>query len=108
MTTPREPVPLTGDLEIDRAIAELTAQAARIEEMTERVAEVRGHGRAANGQVEVEVLPSGALSSLRIESRAMRLGSQALTEAILEAARQAEKDAADQLAALTEPLLEEE
>ena len=27
MTTPREPVPLTGDLEIDRAIAELTAQA---------------------------------------------------------------------------------
>ena len=63
---------------------------------------------APGGQVEVEVLPSGALSSLRIESRAMRLGSQALTEAILEAARQAEKDAADQLAALTEPLLEEE
>ena len=61
MTTPREPVPLTGDLEIDRAIAELTAQAARIEEMTERVAEVRGHGRAANGQVEGEVLHLVAL-----------------------------------------------
>ncbi|MET7337625.1 YbaB/EbfC family nucleoid-associated protein [Nonomuraea sp. NPDC005650] len=91
MTTPR-----TGDPELDRALAEMAARTAEFEEVSRLLEETRGRGESAGGQVVVELKPTGSLASLRIDPRAMRLGSQALTDAIVEAFRQAEEDVTGQ------------
>jgi DNA-binding protein YbaB len=87
----------TGNEEFDRILAQVGEQMQRFEQAREELSSLKGRGTAADGQVEVEVLPSGALSSLTINPRAMRLGSEALAEAILEAAGNAAKEAADRL-----------
>ncbi|MEV6862255.1 YbaB/EbfC family nucleoid-associated protein [Streptosporangium subroseum] len=106
MTTPGDPFMSTGDPEIDRALSQLMAQTAGFEEVRRQIDEARGRGEGANGQVTVEVLATGSLRALRIDPRAMRLGSEVLAEAILEAVRQAEEDASNQVTALTQPLMD--
>ncbi|MFI6738351.1 YbaB/EbfC family nucleoid-associated protein [Nonomuraea sp. NPDC050451] len=91
MTTPR-----TGDPELDRALAEMAARTAELEEVSRLLEETRGRGESAGGQVAVELKPTGSLAGLRIDPRAMRLGSQALADAIVEAFRRAEDDVAGQ------------
>lgn len=107
MTTSGEQFSRTGDQEIDRMLETLAAQSARFEEMGQRLAEARGRGEAEDGRVVVEVTPGGSLAALRIDPRAMRLGSEALAEAILQAARQAENDAAERAEEMMRPLLDE-
>jgi DNA-binding protein YbaB len=99
-------IPSTGDPEIDRAIAELAAHTARFEEMSRLLEQTRGRGESAGGQVTVEVSPTGALAGLRIDPRAMRMGSQALVEAVLEAYRKAEEDVAGRSFDVTRTLFE--
>ncbi|WP_433443996.1 YbaB/EbfC family nucleoid-associated protein [Nonomuraea sp. CA-141351] len=91
MTTPH-----TGDPEIDRALAEMAAHTARFEEVSRLLDETRGRGESAGGQVAVELKATGSLAALHIDPRAMRLGSQALAEAIVAAFRLAEEDVAAQ------------
>ncbi|MDF2709533.1 MAG: hypothetical protein K0R62_5185 [Nonomuraea muscovyensis] len=100
MTTQR-----SGDPEIDRMLAQLAQQTELLEEVGRSLEEARGRGVAADGQVQVEVLPSGGLAALRIAPRAMRLGSEELAEAIMEAARRAEEDVTGQAFAVTQRLL---
>ncbi|MFG3442115.1 YbaB/EbfC family nucleoid-associated protein [Nonomuraea sp. NPDC047897] len=102
MTTPR-----SGDPEIDRMLAQLAEQTELLEEVGRGLEAARGHGEAADGLVRVEVLPSGGLAAVRIAPRAMRLGSEELAEAIMEAARQAEEDVTGQTLAVTQRLLAE-
>ncbi|MEV5704619.1 YbaB/EbfC family nucleoid-associated protein [Actinoallomurus sp. NPDC052274] len=87
----------TGNEEFDRILAQVGEQMQRFEEARKELSSLKGRATAADGQVEVEVLPSGALSSLQINPRAMRLGSEALAEAILEAAGKAAKEAAERM-----------
>ncbi|MCA2223168.1 YbaB/EbfC family nucleoid-associated protein [Nonomuraea sp. NPDC052129] len=100
-------IPRSGDPEIDRALAQLAVQTAQFEEVGRRLESARGRGVAADGQVTVEVLPSGGLASVHIAPRAMRLGSEALCEALMEAARQAEDDVTAQTFTATQALFEE-
>ncbi|MCO6011611.1 YbaB/EbfC family nucleoid-associated protein [Actinoallomurus purpureus] len=81
----------------------LTEQAERFAEARTKLAEARGRGEAADGKVVVEVARGGALQSLKIDPRAMRLGSEALAEAILEAAGKAGQDITDQTNELMKP-----
>ncbi|UBU17510.1 YbaB/EbfC family nucleoid-associated protein [Nonomuraea gerenzanensis] len=90
MTTP----PRTGDPELDRAIAELAARTTRLEEVGRLLRETTGRGESAGGQVAVELSATGSLAGLHLDPRALRLGSQALAEAITEAFRRAEEDVA--------------
>ncbi|MDH2425065.1 YbaB/EbfC family nucleoid-associated protein [Sphaerisporangium sp. TRM90804] len=94
MTTRGEPYPPSGDPEIDRVLESLAAQRAEFEQVGRRLSETLGRGEAEDGRVAVEVRPNGSLAGLRIDPRAMRLGSDALAEAILRAAVDAEADAA--------------
>ncbi|MFE3450521.1 YbaB/EbfC family nucleoid-associated protein [Nonomuraea sp. NPDC059194] len=87
----------TIDAEIRRLMADFAEEMRPLHEARERMAEVRGHGEAAEGLVRLEVTPGGALSGLTIDPRAMKLGSEALAEAVLEAARAAAADAAGRL-----------
>ncbi|WP_433180198.1 YbaB/EbfC family nucleoid-associated protein [Actinoallomurus sp. CA-150999] len=79
--------------ELKRMVQEFGARVQPLEELQHEVAGIRGRGEAAGGLVKVEALPGGGLTSLVIESRALRLGSEALAEAILEAVNQASGDA---------------
>lgn len=58
-------------------------------EIQQSLKEVEGIGTAANGMIKVRVGPTGALSSVEIDPRAMRLGSETLAEKIMAAARDA-------------------
>lgn len=80
------------DGEFGRLLDEFLEETRPLDELQEEIAAMRGHGEAAGGQVRAEVLPSGALAGLRLDPRAMRLGADALTEAILEAATLAATD----------------
>ncbi|MFC4116933.1 YbaB/EbfC family nucleoid-associated protein [Nonomuraea zeae] len=103
MTTP----PRTGDPELDRALAEMAALTAGFEDVRRRVEETRGRGESAGGQVAIELTSAGSLAALRIDPRALRLGSQALAEAVMEAFRKAEEDVAGQSFELARALFED-
>ncbi|GAA3812257.1 hypothetical protein GCM10022226_36140 [Sphaerisporangium flaviroseum] len=107
MTTSGGPYSPTGDPEVDQVLETLADQSARFEEAGRLLSETRGRGEAEEGRVVVEVLPNGSLAGLRIDPRAMRLGSEALAEAILRAAGEAEADAVRQAESLMLPLLGE-
>lgn len=91
MPTPDDGAPLL-DEEMQRLLAQFQADLRPLQELRESLDGLRGRGEAANGQVKAEVLPSGALGGLRIDPRAMRLGADALAEAVLAAANDAAAD----------------
>ncbi|MFG6197263.1 YbaB/EbfC family nucleoid-associated protein [Nonomuraea sp. JJY05] len=97
MPTPDDGAPFL-DEEMQRLLAQFQADVRPLQELRESLNDIRGRGEAANGQVKAEVLPSGALGGLRIDPRAMRLGADALAEAVLAAASDAAADLTRQLA----------
>ncbi|MEV4111212.1 YbaB/EbfC family nucleoid-associated protein [Nonomuraea sp. NPDC049695] len=96
MTTPDDGAPFL-DEEMRRFLAEFQADIRPLEQLQEGLNAVRGRGEAAHGQVTAEVLASGALGGLRIDPRAMRLGADALAEAVLAAANAAAADLTAQM-----------
>jgi DNA-binding protein YbaB len=99
MTAPDDDAPFL-DEEMHRFLGQFHATTRPLEELQESLGAVRGRGAAAHGQVAAEVLASGALDSLRIDPRAMRLGADALAEAVLTAASNAATDLTAQLTAM--------
>ncbi|WP_285778748.1 YbaB/EbfC family nucleoid-associated protein [Microtetraspora sp. NBRC 13810] len=99
MTTPDDGAPFL-DEEMHRLLAQFQADTRPLLDLQESLNAVRGRGEAANGQVTAEVLPSGALGGLRIDPRALRLGADALAEAVLAAAGDATADLARQMAGM--------
>ncbi|MFD1503383.1 YbaB/EbfC family nucleoid-associated protein [Streptosporangium lutulentum] len=93
----------SGDEELDRLLEQFGQEVTGLEELQERIAGVRGRGEAARGHVAVEASPAGALTSLTIDPRAMRLGSAELAAAILQAAGEAARDAEKQVKELVNP-----
>ena len=99
MPTPDGGAPFL-DEEMQRLLAQFQADMRPLQELRESLDNLRGHGEAANGQVKAEVLPSGALGGLRIDPRAMRLGADALAEAVLAAANDAAADLTRRMAGM--------
>ena len=73
--------------------------------LEDQMKDVRGTGTAEDGKVEVVAAPGGVLLEVNINPRAMRLGSEALGEAIIEASRAAAVDATTKLNAILQPIL---
>ncbi|MFB9832521.1 YbaB/EbfC family nucleoid-associated protein [Actinoallomurus acaciae] len=96
-----------GESRIEDLVAKITRQNAALQEAQARMSELRGKGRAADGRITVEVDRFGALTSLRIDPRAMRLGAEALAEAILSAVEQGVRDARAQADEAMGPLVAE-
>src|SRR4051812_1161514 len=88
---------------IDSLTAMVTGQNTKLHDVRRQMTELKGKGRAADERVEVEVDQSGALAGLKIDPRAMRLGSQELAEAILTAAQQGVRDVNAQAEKLMQP-----
>jgi DNA-binding protein YbaB len=92
---------------IENLTTTVTGQNAKLHDVRRQMTELRGKGRAADERVEVEVNQFGALAGLRIDPRAMRLGSQELAEAILSAAQQGVRDVNAQAEKTMQPLIME-
>ncbi|MFB9475206.1 YbaB/EbfC family nucleoid-associated protein [Nonomuraea salmonea] len=95
----------TGDPQLDRVMAEFKANSRELSDVMGLVGDVSGEAASPDGKVRVRVTASGQLTGLRIDPRAMRLGSQELAEAILEASRRATEDAARHVMEVTRPYL---
>jgi len=108
MTSPADALRGTGDQEIERLADELQEDVTKLVRLQERITEVRGRGEAAQGRVVAEASANGALTGLRIDPRAMRLGSDELAEAVLQAAAGAVRNAGEQLNELMGPFITDE
>jgi DNA-binding protein YbaB len=81
--------------DVRRRLSGMIDQLSRLRDVREQLAELHAEGEAADGLVGVTVGPTGALTNVRIDPRAMRLDSQTLAEAVMEAARQATSHASE-------------
>lgn len=95
----------TGNPEIDRYMAKVTEQLQEFGGLQQRLATMSGEGFAAKDLIRVEVGPSGNLKAVEINPRAMRLGSEALAEAIMEAAAAAISQVTEKINEAMEPFL---
>lgn len=86
-------------------MAEFRANSREFSDVMAQVGDVTGEAASRDGKISVRVTATGQLTGLRIDPRAMRMGSQELAEAILEASRRATEDAARRLMEVTRPYL---
>ncbi|TDC02224.1 hypothetical protein E1267_29915 [Nonomuraea longispora] len=105
MTPSADPRDTAGDQALGRLLSGYREDVAALERLNDQVTAVRGRGRAAQGRVVAEVTQTGGLTGLSIDPRAMRLGSAALAQAILEAAGEAARDAEQAAADLVIPFI---
>ncbi len=82
----------------DRAASEADARFARSGPVT-------GKASSGDGAIEVEVGPGGLLTGLQLHRSALRYGSAALAEQILELAQRATRRAGDQMYQTLAPVL---
>ncbi|MEV0590078.1 YbaB/EbfC family nucleoid-associated protein [Nonomuraea cavernae] len=80
---------------------ELARAARETERLRERIAEFEGSAETAGGLVAARVGPTGRLAELRLRPQTMRLGSEELAEAIVEAVGAAQDDLARQQREIT-------
>ncbi|MEV0389024.1 YbaB/EbfC family nucleoid-associated protein [Nonomuraea sp. NPDC050643] len=95
----------TGDLELDRIMAEFQANSQEFSEVIGLAGEIAGEAASPDDKVRVRVSPSGQLTALHIDPRAMRLGSRELAETIMDLSQRATEDAARRLMEVTRPYL---
>ncbi|MFD5829277.1 YbaB/EbfC family nucleoid-associated protein, partial [Lentzea sp. NPDC060358] len=74
------------------------------ENLTENFAAASATVTSKDGAVTVTVGPNGGLQNLQLGHRALELGGPRLTAVILETARKAQKQAAEQVLELFKPL----
>jgi DNA-binding protein YbaB len=108
MASPADALRGTGDQEIERFADELQKDLASLGGLQERITEIRGRGESAQGRVVAEASASGVLTGLTIDPRAMRLGSDELAGAILQAAAGAVQNAGEQINELMGPFITDE
>ncbi|TDD84976.1 YbaB/EbfC family DNA-binding protein [Saccharopolyspora karakumensis] len=85
-----------------RKFEEQAAQAGRLRE---RVQEIKGQGRSADGSVTVTVAPSGAVLDLQLTASATRQPHTSLQQSIMTAIREGTQDAARQMDETVQPVL---
>lgn len=78
---------MQGNDELRKRLADMVGQVSQLRDAQAELTRMLTEGEAADGLVGVTVGPTGALTDVRIDPRAMRLDSQTLAESILEAAR---------------------
>ncbi len=90
---------------LEQALRSFQEQAKKASELKEKLSELRGHARNADGSVTVTVAPSGAVLGLQLSPLAMRRSHTQLQQEILATIRQATQQAAATMQATVEPVL---
>ncbi|TDC92677.1 YbaB/EbfC family DNA-binding protein [Saccharopolyspora aridisoli] len=80
-------------------------QAAQAGQLRERMQEIKGQGRSADGSVTVTVAPSGAVLDLQLTASATRQPHTSLQQGIMTAIREGTQDAARQVDETVQPVL---
>src|SRR3989440_7456072 len=93
-------MPGNDNADVRKRLSNMLDQIARLRDVREQLAELHAEGEAADGLVGVTVGPTGALTDVLIDPRAMRLDSQTLAESVMAAARQATARASEQAGGL--------
>ncbi|REF37488.1 YbaB/EbfC family nucleoid-associated protein [Thermasporomyces composti] len=97
---------MSADLEDhERLLKEAADRLERIQAMGTQLTEVRGEAETADGKVRAVVRPGGALESLTLDPRAMRMASEDLAAAIVEAVAAATEDVTAKVAEAMESVL---
>ena len=86
---------------LSQYMAEFATKAQKYREVVD---EIRGEGRAGDGLITATADFTGAVTSLQIDARAMRLDSFTLTDYLLEAIAAAQRDAKDRAAEASKEL----
>ncbi|MFF3443916.1 YbaB/EbfC family nucleoid-associated protein [Streptosporangium sp. NPDC002721] len=105
MTSPTDPFATTGDQELSKLFHGFQRDMEALEGLRDRIDSVKGRGEAADGRVVVNVTQAGRLVGLTIDPRAIRLGSDPLAAAIIEAAARAARDAEREASDLVAPFV---
>jgi DNA-binding protein YbaB len=105
MTSSTDPFSTAGDQELGKLLEGFQQDLTALEGLRDQIASIKGRSAAAEGRVVVEVTQTGALVGLTIDPRAMRLGSDQLAAAILEAATGAARDAEREASDLVTPFI---
>ncbi|MFI7639222.1 YbaB/EbfC family nucleoid-associated protein [Nonomuraea sp. NPDC049400] len=87
-------------IDIDAELAKVNRE---LDDVQAKLAEVDGRGEGAKGLVTVRVGADGRLLDLRLDPRALRLGSHALAAAIMEAANSAADQTAGRMREIMAP-----
>jgi DNA-binding protein YbaB len=93
--------------DVERADEQAERVQALLAEQDERLAEIVGTGRGKGGHVHAAVAADGRVLKVAIEPRAVREGSQALSDEIILTVRRAQQDALQQVDALIRESLEQ-
>ncbi|RZQ62039.1 YbaB/EbfC family nucleoid-associated protein [Amycolatopsis suaedae] len=93
------------EAKLDATIRAFSEQAARAGELKDKLAELRGSARNADGSVTVTVAPSGALLGLQLSPRAVQRSHTQLQQEILATVRQATQQAAALMEETVRPVL---
>jgi DNA-binding protein YbaB len=93
---------------IDELLQTYQEKRRQIADMQSRLEAIEAEAEAADGMVRVKVDRQGRLTSLELDPRVQRrLGSEQLAESIMEAARDAQAQVADQMRAAMQGLTPE-
>jgi DNA-binding protein YbaB len=76
---------------LEDIIAEANRVVSKSKELEEPIAGLEGTAAAADGYVEVTVAAGGRVKSINLNPRAMKLGSEDLAEALMEAIAEAQE-----------------
>jgi DNA-binding protein YbaB len=79
-------------INLDNMLAEAESAVSRSRELEHQIATLEATGTAADGRVTVTAAAGGRISGVTIEPKAMRLASEDLAQAILDASREAQEE----------------
>lgn len=90
---------------LEESIRSFQEQAAKVAQLKDKLADLRGQATNEDGTVTVTTAPSGAVLGLRLDPKAMRYNHVQLQQEILDTIRRATEQAAQAMQAAVEPVL---
>lgn len=85
-----------ANINVDKLVGEAQQRFAKINDLRERMAELEGSASVEDGRIKATYSAKGGLTSLFIDPRAMRMGSEELAEKIMAAIQEAARDLQEQ------------
>ena len=93
-----------GNPEVDRILSGLKQQLDRYADTREQLAALSGSTTSPDGFITVTVGPTGHLTNLELNPRAMRMDSQTLAETIMATVRQAQAEIGERVSEIMAPM----
>ncbi|CNE27433.1 Uncharacterised BCR%2C YbaB family COG0718 [Mycobacterium tuberculosis] len=98
-------MPGTGNSELDREVNRMSDRLQQAISLVSQLSELKGEAETKDGYVHVSLSSNGMLTGLTINPRAMKQGSEALAEQIVETVKTAQENLSKETQELMAPLL---